>query len=150
MKMSKADLVSMVGEERAKGLLEGALPAAGKASGKMRLPDKPEMTKPEEAYFNVLAIEFRPTEFFRIEFETVKLRLNSGTLYTPDFTVWHERTLLLLVEVKGKIKLKSIDRATLKFKEAITSFPHLTFRHAFQDGLGGWGVQQKCYNDPKK
>lgn len=149
MKLRRGDLERLVGPERAAALLAGSTSTA-RPSGPMRLPAKKEMSKPEALYSMVLAAEFRTgATGYRVEFETLTLHLASGTRYTPDFTVWFGETLVLAVEVKGPIKLKSLDRATIKFKEAITSFPHIKFRHAFQDGLTGWGVQERRHNDPK-
>lgn len=149
MKLRRGDLEKLVGPERAAALLAGST-AMAKPSGPMRLPAQKTRSKPEALYEMVLAAEFKASAGYRVEFETLTLHLASGTKYTPDFIVWHGTALVLAVEVKGPIKLKSLDRATIKFKEAITSFPHIKFRHAFQDGLTGWGVQERRHNDPIK
>ena len=134
----------LVGEERAGDLLKGAKTPDSRP---MRLPKTPKMTKPEATYERLLKLEYRAEDGYEIRFEKLTLVLDSGTRYTPDFTVWKGSILVLCVEVKGAIKLKSFDRATTKFKEAITSFKSTIFRHAFISA-GQWRSQQKCYNMP--
>lgn len=126
----------------------GVLAGTTKVSSRpMRFPVTPKMTKPEAQYERLLKLEYKADEGYEIRFEKLTLVLDSGTRYTPDFTVWKSSFLVLCVEVKGSIKLKSFDRATTKFKEAITSFKSTIFRHAFISA-GEWRYQQKCYNMP--
>jgi len=118
------------------------------ASGKMRLPRTPKMTYAEATYERMLRGEF--PDPYEIRFERLTLILDSGTRYTPDFSVWFENKIVLCVEVKGRVKLKSFDRAATKFKEAITSFPNITFRHAFLTNGNEWIMQEKRLNNPPK
>jgi len=126
----------------------GGVKASPVPSTKMRLPKTPKMTYTEASYHRLLQAEFAGP--YQIHFERLTLILDSGARYTPDFTVWDGRALLLCVEVKGRTKLKSFDRATTKFKEAITSFPEILFRHAFLGADGQWNIQEKRFNAPSK
>lgn len=119
------------------GELAGAAKSAGKPA--IRMPAPLKMTKVEVEYERILKIEF--PNFYDVRFEAITLRLPGGSRYTPDFSVWHERALLLLVETKGAYRLSSAGRSHTAFKEAIAAFPHFKFRFA-QKSKDGWKTME--------
>ena len=122
----------------------GTPPAKGKAKSKaptpqIRLPSSREPNKTELAYKGRVqdSIEFSACTWL---YEAITLRLRSGTIYTPDWTVWRGQTLVLCIEVKGA-HIKR-DASKEKFKQAIADFPHLRFEFA-QLTKAGWACITK-------
>ena len=93
----------------------------------IRMPAPTSENKNEAAYRRVLEIEFRDCD---VRYEAIKLRLPSGTTYTPDFSIFQPSGRLLLVEVKGSYRLGSASKSAHAFKEAVSAFPEISFRHA--------------------
>ena len=104
------------------------------SSNAIRLPKQRKQSKAEAEYGRILQAEFIGCE---VLYEAISFRLPSGTRYCPDWTVWHKRELVLIVEVKGGFRLGSAGASARAFKECIAAFPHLAFRHAHKTG-DGW------------
>lgn len=111
----------------------GTAPAAKPA---IRMPRLDKMTKVEAEYGRLLSTEFYGLSY-DIRFEAITFKLPGGSRYTPDWTVWLERSLLLAVECKGAFRLGSAGRSHTAFKECIAAFPNIIFRFA-QKSKDGW------------
>lgn len=95
------------------------------AKPQIKLPLLNKMNKGEAAYGQILRAEFPAHD---VKFEAIRFRLNAGTYYTVDWSVWKGNTLILCVECKGGWvhKQSSIE----KFKQARAEWPHVRFRFA--------------------
>ncbi len=106
----------------------------------IRIPKPREIGAAEDAYRTLLIKEFQTAE---IRYEGMSFRLNSGALYTPDFTVWEGESLILAVEVKGIIaKRHSAARSILAFKTAASEWRAIQFRYAAKQKDGSWNITE--------
>lgn len=86
--------------------------------------------KTESSYGNLLALEFPGC---KIVFEGIRLRLDNGDIYTPDWVV-HAPDGLLLVEVKNAAyKHASYGRSKMAFKQCRIDWPMFGYRWAEKD-----------------
>lgn len=105
----------------------------------IRIPKKREMSMAEKEYRTILEREFR----VYVDYEKWKIVLESGAIYTPDFTVWYCGKLLLVCEVKGRVaKNHSSARSILAFKTAASEWPGIRFRYAAKTKEGRWNVTE--------
>jgi hypothetical protein len=127
MNISESDFAAL---SQRMALNRGDAPAVAKAK-----PPKPRQNKWEEAYDAELRLSWGRSEIQWYGFEPIKLRLASGTYYTPDFAVVDE-TGLHFVEVKGFWR----DDALVKFKVAAEQFPFpfRAYRKRRVSEGGGW------------
>ena len=73
-------------------------------------------------------------------YEALTFRLNSGTLYTPDWTLWDGARLVACVEVKGGHIRR--DASKEKFKQACAEWPDIPFEFA-QLTKEGWAYARR-------
>jgi hypothetical protein len=117
----------------------GELPQFGEKTAHGQTPDaKPDtkaqirLAKAREMNANekrLLAVLEKRHEGCTIRYESMSFRLPSGTLYTPDFIVLRQQTVMAIYEAKDSYLNKSSDASKAKFKEARAAFPE--FRWVF-------------------
>jgi len=109
----------------------------------IRIPKPPEPTKAEREYWAILAGGAFHEPVYQIRYEAVTFRLKSGCLYTPDLTVWNMATLLLCIEIKGRVaRNHSASRSVLAFKTAASEWPAIRFRYAAKQKDGTWNITE--------
>lgn len=105
-----------------------ASPASEKCSGgpAIRIPARNGPNRTERR----CADEYLPRHWpgLRYAFASIKFVLPSGTVYTPDWTVWDGDRLVAAVEVKGAHVHNA--RSGQAFKEALVAFPAHTWAFA--------------------
>ena len=119
-----------------------APPPTGTGKVSMRLKTKPKPSQAELEYEGILKREFPGCDVRR---HHLKIILESGNIYTPDFVVWRGNAIVLAVEVKGTRRLPSASRAYLAISVAVTENPHIVFRLAEKRESGGWASEM--YNN---
>lgn len=99
---------------------------------------KPRLNKWEQEYAQYLEAARQAGTIRWYGFEAIKLRLASGTYYTPDFAVLNTDNELEFREIKGFWR----DDALVKFKVAAEHFPFrfLALRKKRVSEGGGWEV----------
>ena len=110
-----------------------ALLASRRQSGKATAIEKPSIRLPnldgpnqtEQSLRTHLQSDY-PDASYTWRYEEVKFKLPSGTLYTPDWTVWKGNVLHVVIEVKGP----HIHNATSleKFKALRAAWPGVNVR----------------------
>lgn len=95
----------------------------------IRLPKLDKMTKTEREYERILQTEFPASLGYEVKYEAISFKLDGG-LYSPDFSVWTGRMLVLCVETKGSVRLGSASRSHMAFRAARKSWPHIKWRFA--------------------
>lgn len=115
----------------------GGKPANPVNVGRNPAPAKPQIRIPKKAAPNKTeahASQFLVREFpgCDVRYEALTFRLNSGTIYTPDWTVWRGNTLLLCVEVKARWMHR--DASKEKFKQALAEWPSIKWRFMQKNG----------------
>lgn len=116
-----------------------AAAAPAKPKAQVRLPNLDGPNQTEMALKQHLVSTY-PEDTFTWLYESISFRLPAGTLYTPDWTVWHANTIYLVIEVKGA----HIHRgASLeKFKAARAAFPQFHFQFYQLKRDGQWAVAE--------
>lgn len=112
----------------------GDTPLVPNSKPSIRLAAPVKMTKVEAEYEHILKMQFPICEVW---YERVTFRLPGGSRYCPDFTVWENDRLVLVVETKGAFRLGSAGRSHTAFKECIAAMPDIRFRFA-QKSKEGW------------
>lgn len=107
-----------------------------KEQPKIRMPKIPNQG--EFAYSQLLAREF---PHLHIVYEGVSLKLPSGCNYRADWALWAGNAMVMLVEVKGKVRLGSAGKSSHAFKEAVAAYPAIIFRHATRSD-GEWNITE--------
>lgn len=77
-----------------------------------------------------------------VKYEAVTFNFANGHRYTPDFCYFLESGNMCCVEVKGKRKLWSYQRARLAFDQAKVEFPQISFFWAEEQKDGTWRVER--------
>lgn len=95
----------------------------------IRIPKKAEPNKTEAFACQFLSREFPECD---VKYEALTFRLNCGTIYCPDWTVWRGNTLLLCVEVKARWMHR--DASKEKFKQALAEWPAIKWRFMQKNG----------------
>ena len=95
----------------------------------IRIPKRAEPNKTENFARQFLVREFPDCE---VKYEAITFRLNCGTIYCPDWTVWRGNALLLCVEVKARWMHR--DASKEKFKQALAEWPAIKWRFMQKNG----------------
>jgi len=109
----------------------------------IRVPKKREPNKTEEDYSWELFSEFGNClgGTWSVKYEAITFKLSGGN-YTPDWTVWRNAELVLVVECKGPYRLGSASASHRAFKEAASAWPLIAFRYAKQNKDKTWEVTE--------
>lgn len=76
-----------------------------------------------------------------VKYEAITFNLANGHRYTPDFCYFLESGEMCCIEVKGKHKLGSYQRARLAFDQAKVEFPRITFVWVEEQKDETWRVE---------
>lgn len=108
-------------------------------SNAARIPSRTGMNRWEQEYAIELEARKRAGEILWYGFESIKLRLATGTWYTPDFCLLVGDSIsspIQCVEIKGFLR----DDANVKFKVAAEQFPCFQFLMLRRRKGGGWDL----------
>jgi hypothetical protein len=112
---------------------------ATKARGRTRhVPG--QMNKTEEAYSNLLDLQYKAGEILWWGFEVIKLKLADKTYYTPDFAVMMPDGTFRFIEIKGFWE----DDARVKIKcaaERFFMFDFVALKPREKKNGGGYDVE---------
>ncbi len=120
-------------------------------SAPAKTPDPvPAPRQPKIASPNGTEAEFR-AKFSNqaMTYEPLTFRLQNGHRYTPDWVYWHDGRLHC-VEVKGRYRLQSYQRASLAFSQAVIDFPEIVWIWAEKRQNGDWAIMSYCKNSEKE
>jgi hypothetical protein len=115
-------------------------PVSGGVRGKSAAK-RQEMNKTEAAFFRTVLRRLEENGVAaRIKWQPIRIYLNSGCSYRPDFCVWEKCGSRRFYEVKGP-HVYSRDSAVL-FKQAATENPEDRFFWAQWDG-SKWNIRER-------
>ena len=147
VKMTKADLVKLVGSKRAKAgdvkekrVRTPAPPLPTHEPGSMDTVDEPYRerfdSRDEELFAGHLEQQRLSGHVFEWSYKAVKLRLGDGVWYTPDFRVINAEKTTIYYEIKGFLR----EAARVRLRTAAEKHParFIMVRLRPKKHGGGW------------